>query len=126
PGGRVVLADVDAECVAIHSKDRALTRKMTSLLADSFVHPTSGRELPALVRAAGLEGGTVGFMVVPAPYEFCLHITEGALGAAAEAGKVTVAEVEEWYRGLAELEEEGRFLQMWFFVIAGGTVPGRA
>lgn len=95
PGGRVVITDVDVDCTAIASKDRALTRKMTSLLADSFTHPTSGRELPALIRSAGLEDVTVDLMVVPTPYEFSLHITQGTLRAAAEAGKVTMAEVEE-------------------------------
>jgi ubiquinone/menaquinone biosynthesis C-methylase UbiE len=123
PGGRVVITDVDVDCTAIAGKDRALTRKMTSLLADSFTHPTSGRELPALIRAAGLEDVTVDFRVVRTPYEFCLYITQGTLQAAAEAGKVTVAEVEEWYRGLAELELASGFIQLWFCVIAGGTVP---
>ena len=37
---------------------------------------------------------------------------------------MTAAEVEEWYRGLAELEAAGDFLQLWFFVIVGGTVLG--
>lgn len=123
PGGRVVATDTDIDCTAISSKDRVLTRKMTSLVADAFVHPTSGRELPALMRAAGLEDVTIDLMAVPTPFEFCLHAMQGTLRAAAEAGKVTHAEVEEWYRGLAELEEAGDFFQLWLFVIVGGTVP---
>jgi SAM-dependent methyltransferase len=123
PGGRVVITDVDIDCTAISGRDRALTRKMTSLVADSFAHPNSARELPGLLRAAGLEDVTVDLMAVPTPYEFCLYITRGTLQAAAEAGKVPMAEVEEWYRDLAEQHEAGSFLQLWFFVIAGGTVP---
>jgi SAM-dependent methyltransferase len=124
PGGRIVITDVDFDCNAITGKDRGLTRKMTSLVADSCVHSTSGRELPALLRGAGLEDVTIDFMAVPTPYEFCIHVTQGALRTAVEAGKVTAAEVEEWYRGLAELEAAGDFLQLWFFVIVGGTVLG--
>jgi ubiquinone/menaquinone biosynthesis C-methylase UbiE len=125
PGGRVAITDVDIECTAIHSKDRALTRKMTALVADTFPHPTSGRELRSVMRAAGLQDVTMELMVLPSPYEFCIHTTTGTLHAAVEAGKVTREEMEEWYRGLAELEEAGDFLQMWFFVIAAGTVPAK-
>ena len=124
PGGRVVITDVDFDCNAITGKDRTLTRKMTSLVADSCVHSTSGRELPSLLRVAGLRDVTIEFMAVPTPYEFCIHATQGALRTAVEGSKVTAAEVEEWYRGLAELEAAGDFLQLWFFVIVGGTVLG--
>ena len=126
PGGHVVVPDVDFDCTAISGKDRALTRKMTSLVAESCIHPTSGRELPALLRAAGLEDVVVDFVAVSSPpYEFCVHSTLGALRAAVEEAKVTSAEVEEWYRGLAELHASGNFLQLWFFVIVGGTVVKR-
>ncbi len=123
PGGRVVITDVDIESTAIYGKDRALTRKMTALVADTFAHPTSARELRAVMRAAGLEDITMELMVLPSPYEFCVHTTKGTLHAAVEAGKLTQAEVDEWYRGLTELEEAGDFLQLWFFAIVGGTVP---
>jgi ubiquinone/menaquinone biosynthesis C-methylase UbiE len=123
PGGRVTVIDTDVDCTAIHSKNRALTRKMTSLVADTFPHPTSGRELPSLLRSAGLEDVTVEHMVLESPYEFCMFTTRGTLQAAAEAGKVTHGEVEEWYQGLAELHAEGDFQQLWFFAIASGTVP---
>jgi ubiquinone/menaquinone biosynthesis C-methylase UbiE len=122
PGGRIVVTDVDFDCTAITGKDRALTRKMTSLVADACVHPTSGRELPGVLRAAGLTDITVDQFAVPTPYEFCLHFSKGALRAAAEAGKITVSEIEEWYRGLAELKASGNFYQLWFFVVVGGTV----
>jgi ubiquinone/menaquinone biosynthesis C-methylase UbiE len=122
PGGRVVVTDVDIDCTAIHGKDRVQTRKMTSLIADAFVHPNSGRELPALMRAAGLREVSVEYVAIASTHEFCLHTTRGTLQAALEAGKVTAAEVNQWYRDLAELEAAGDFFQLWFFVIVGGTV----
>ena len=122
-GGRVAITDVDIDCTAIAGKNRAQTRKMTSLVAETFLHPTSGRELPALLRAAGLKDVTVDYMVAASTHEFCVFTTQGTLRAAAEAGKVTTAEVDEWYRELAELEAAGDFLQLWIFAIAGGTVP---
>jgi hypothetical protein len=78
--------------------------------------------LPAILRNAGLSDITVDQFAVATPYEFCLHFSRGALSAAVEAGKVTVDETEEWHRGLAELEASEDFLQLWFFVVAGGTV----
>jgi len=124
PGGRVVITDVDIDATAIAGKDRALTRKMTLLLAESFVHPNSARELPALVRASGLKDVATEFFVSPTPYEFCLFMTQGVLRAAADAGKTTTAELDEWYRGLAEVEQTGGFVQLWFFATVSGTVPG--
>lgn len=125
PGGRIVVTDVDIEGTAIYSKDRALTRKMTALVADTFPHPTAGRDLRSLMRAAGLKDISVEFMAVPSPYEFCIQSTRGTLHAAVEAGRVSAHEVEEWYRGLEELEAAGDFLQLWSFVIVGGTVPAK-
>jgi ubiquinone/menaquinone biosynthesis C-methylase UbiE len=122
-GGRVAITDVDIDCTAIAGKNRAQTRRMTSLVAEAFVHPTSGRELPALMRAAGLKDVAVDYMVAATTHEFCIFTSQGTLCAAAEAGKVSMAEVDEWNRELAELEAAGDFLQLWIFAIAGGTVP---
>jgi len=77
------------------------------------------------MRAAGLKDISVEFMAVPSPYEFCIQSTRGTLHAAVEAGRVSAHEVEEWYRGLEELEAAGDFLQLWSFVIVGGTVPAK-
>lgn len=125
PGGRVVVTDTDIDCTAIYSKDPALTRKLTSLVTQNFPHPTSARDLPALMRAAGFENVIADYFVLATPFEFCLIAMRGTLLAAAEAGKTTVDEVDGWFQGLSELNDSGDFLQLWFFVIAGGTVPAR-
>jgi ubiquinone/menaquinone biosynthesis C-methylase UbiE len=51
-GGRVCLIDTDFDSIAIYSTNRALTRKMTSIIAESIQNPNSARELPALATQA--------------------------------------------------------------------------
>jgi ubiquinone/menaquinone biosynthesis C-methylase UbiE len=121
-GGRVVISDTDIDCTAITGKDRLQTRKITSLIADTFVNPNSARELYGLLQHCGLKDVTVEVMALQSTHEFCVHATQGAVRAAVADGKLTQAEADEWYRGLAELEMAGEFMQLWFFVIAGGTV----
>ena len=77
------------------------------------------------MKAAGLEDITTELLSVASPYEFCIQSTQGTLHAAVEAGKVSIEEVEQWYQGLEELEAAGDFLQLWSFVIVGGTVPAK-
>ena len=121
-GGRVVICDTDIDCTAINGKDRLLTRKITSLIADSFVNPNSGRELCGLLKRSELKDVTADAAALLSPHEFCVHATQGAVRAAVAEGKLTQAEADEWYRGLAEKEMAGEFMQLWFFVIAAGTV----
>ena len=64
-------------------------------------------------------------VAVSSPYEFCVHFARGPLRAAVEAGKASAAEAERWFRGLEHLQAAGDFLQLWFFVIASGTVKAR-
>jgi len=121
-GGRIVISDTDIESTAITGKDRLQTRKITSLIADTFVNPNSGRELYGLLQHCGLADVKVEITALQSTHEFCVHATQGAVRAAVTDGKLTQAEADEWYRGLAELEMAGEFMQLWFFVIASGTV----
>jgi ubiquinone/menaquinone biosynthesis C-methylase UbiE len=122
PGGRVVVADVDFEAVATFSRDRLLTRRMTGLIADECVHPASGRELPHLLTSVGLKDVTVSFSALSAPYEFCLHVSSGALRSAIERDKVTQGEVDSWLQKLGFLEDAGQFFQSWPVTIVSGVV----
>jgi ubiquinone/menaquinone biosynthesis C-methylase UbiE len=122
PGGRIVVADVDFEAVATFSRDRLLTRRMTGLIADECVHPASGRELLHLLTSAGLRDVAVSFCALSAPYEFCLHVSSGALRSAIEQEKVTHEEVDAWFQELACLEDAGQFFQSWPVTIVSGVV----
>jgi ubiquinone/menaquinone biosynthesis C-methylase UbiE len=120
--GRVVVADVDFESTAIFSKNRLQTRKMTALIADACVHPASGRELPYLLRSAGLEDISVDLQAISTPYEFCFHWSNGALRSAIDGGRVTSQEVTSWLQDLASIEAAGQFFQSWMFTIVSGVV----
>ena len=120
--GRVVVADVDFESTAIFSKNRLQTRKMTALIADACVHPASGRELPYLLRSAGLEDISVDLQAISTPYEFCFHLSSGTLRSAIEGGGVTPQEVDRWLQDLASIEAAGQFFQSWVFTIVSGVV----
>jgi ubiquinone/menaquinone biosynthesis C-methylase UbiE len=122
PGGRVVLLDTDVDCTAIHSTNPRLTRKMTSLVAESMPNPCSARELPSLARQAGLNDVTTETFCLTTPYEFLLKVMPGSLYQAAERGLVARAEVEEWLDDMAQLNARGEFLQMWHFALVSGTV----
>lgn len=122
PGGRVVIMDTDVDCTAIHSSNPALGRKMLSLTVASMPNPYSGRELPSLMRRAGLKDVRVDLLALQTPYEFFAQAIPSSLHKAADAGQVAHAEVDEWLLDLAELNERGEFLQMWIFVLVSGTV----
>jgi ubiquinone/menaquinone biosynthesis C-methylase UbiE len=122
PGGRIYLVDTDVDSTAIYSQNRALTRKMTSVVADSMPNPNSGRELPALARKAGLRNLIIETSSVSSRYEFFLRAIAGSLIKAAETGVITQEELREFLEEQAALHASGDFFQMRSFVRVTGTV----
>ena len=122
PGGAIALLDTELESTAVYSKKPALTRKMTALVADTITNANSARDLPALARQASLKNVKVEMSAISTPYEFFLRVMAGAALSAAEKGIASRAEVEEWLEEQATLQQTGDFLQLWFYVIASGTV----
>ena len=122
PGGSVCLIDTELDSTAVYSNKPALTRKMTSLVAATMPNPNSARELPALARRAGLKNVTAETFAISSPHEFFVRVMAGSLMKAAEDGIVPRAEVEEWLKEQEMLHASGDFFQMWFFVMANGTV----
>src|ERR1700722_2910645 len=122
PGGRVYVSDTDIDSTAICSRNRALTRKMTSLVAASMPNPNSARELPSLARKAGLKDLQIEVSAVSTPYEFFLRAIAGSLIKAAETGVITQEELREFLEEQAALHASGDFFQMWSFVRVTGTV----
>jgi ubiquinone/menaquinone biosynthesis C-methylase UbiE len=121
-GGLVALLDTELDCTAVYSKKPVLTRKMTSIVAASMPNPNSARDLPALARQAGLKDVKTEISAISTPHEFFLRVMTGALASAVEKGSVARPEVDEWLEEQALLEESGDFFQMWFYVLACGTV----
>jgi len=122
PGGVVALLDTELDCTAVYSKKPALTRKMTSIVAARMPNPNSARDLPALARQAGLKDVKTEISAISTPHEFFLRVMTGALASAVEKGSVARPEVDEWLEEQALLKESGDFFQMWFYVMAFGTV----
>jgi ubiquinone/menaquinone biosynthesis C-methylase UbiE len=122
PGGLVYLVDTDIDSIAISSQNRALTRKVTSVVADSMPNPNSARELPSLARKAGLKDLQIEVAAVSTPYEFFLRAIAGSVTKAAESGVITQSEMKEFLEEQAALHASGDFFQMWSFVRVIGTV----
>jgi arsenite methyltransferase len=122
PGGRIGLIDTDLDSTAVYSRKLALNRKMTSIVAGTMPNPNSARDLPALVKQAGLKRIKTETFSIRTPHEFFLKVMAGSLAKAAEAGTVPRAEVDEWLDEQASLEGSGDFFQAWLFVLVTGTV----
>jgi ubiquinone/menaquinone biosynthesis C-methylase UbiE len=122
PGGRVCILDTDFDCMAIHSTNPSLTRKMISTVAASLPNPVSARELPTLAKRAGLKDIQTEVFAITTPYEFLGRAMSGTLRKAAEEGIVAASEVENWLSEQAALHASGEFLQIWMFVLVIGTV----
>jgi len=122
PGGRIVLLDTDMDSTAVYSKKLALTRKLTSIVAATMPNPNSARELPALIRKAGLRDIKVETLGLGTPHEFFMRVMGGALEKAVKQGIVSGNEVEEWLEDQAALAASGDFFQAWHYVVVSGTV----
>ena len=120
-GGRLCLLDTDVDSTAIYSGKPGLTRKMTSLVAESMPNPNSGRELPALAKQAGLKDIKVDTFALSTPYEFFLRAIAGSVSKAAADGSVPRSEAEEWLTEQATLHATGEFFQTWLFVVVSAT-----
>jgi ubiquinone/menaquinone biosynthesis C-methylase UbiE len=122
PGGRICLADTDMDSTAIYSKNHALTRKMTSLVAATMTNPNSARDLLPLARQAGLKNVKAETFATSTPHEFFLRVMAGALAKAVEDGAASADEVEQFLSEQASLAASGDFFQSWLYVIVSGTV----
>jgi ubiquinone/menaquinone biosynthesis C-methylase UbiE len=121
-GGRVCLMDTEIDSIAIYSANRALARKMTSLVAATMPNPNSGRELPVLAKQAGLKSIEIDTFALATPHEFFLRSIASSLSKAAEEGAVPRSEVEEFLAEQEALNAKGDFFQAWLFVLVTGTV----
>ena len=132
PGGQVAAQDQDFGTVAIAHPDRALTdRIMTGVAEHMYDEPYSGRRLPALLRAAGLERVRLRTDVYQdatlEPY------TKGFLERRAELavqyGIIDAPTAQRWLDGFTALVADGAFVMTMNYYGAIGDKPasgGRA
>src|SRR5258708_13690922 len=79
PGARVVVADGDMDLIAIDIPDRALVRKVIHAACDQMVQGWMGRQMPRLLRAAGLRNIWVEGRLMPLDYTFFQMTFRGLL-----------------------------------------------
>ena len=117
PGGRLVVLDTDWDMVAWSSADEALTRRMVQARAAAqFAHAHLPRELPRLLRGAGLETADVQtFSIIETDYQadsFGAGIIASTRDAALKDG-VPRVDVDRWVGDMETRRAPGQ----WFFCL---------
>src|SRR5438874_5253066 len=113
PGGRVGLQDQDFGVVAITHPDRSVTERIMRGVAERFYEePHSGRRLPGLLRAAGLDDVRLLTDVYqdtelePYTKTFLERRAENAV----RFGIVDAATAQRWLDGFTRLVAQGSFV----------------
>jgi len=126
PGGLVAVQDQDFGTLALAHPDRALSdRILDGVVNHMYEEPYSGRRLPALLSAAGLERVRLRTEVYQettlTPY------TQAFLGRRAENavrfGIVDAAEAQRWLAGITALAEANTFVFTINYYGAVGVKP---
>jgi ubiquinone/menaquinone biosynthesis C-methylase UbiE len=130
PGGVVAVQDQDFGTVALSHPDRALTERiMMGVATRVYEEPWSGRRLPLLLRAAGLE--RVGLLtdvyqdtrLEPYTKSFLERRAENAV----RFGIIEAPTAERWLDAITALVAEGGFvLTLNFYGVAGRKPSTRA
>jgi ubiquinone/menaquinone biosynthesis C-methylase UbiE len=127
PGGRVAVQDQDFGTVALHHPDRALTERiMMGVAARVYEEPWSGRRLPALLRAAGLER----VRLVTDVYQdttlepYTKTFLERRAENAVRFGIVDAPAAQGWLDAVTALVATGAFVLTLNFYGAAGLKPG--
>ncbi len=128
PGGRVAAQDQDFGTVALTHPDRPLTERiLTGVAARIYEEPWSGRRLPGLLRAAGLQHVR---LLTDVYQDTTLEPwTKGFIERRAENavrfGIVDEAEAQRWLDGATALVAAGTFVLTINFYGAVGVKPAR-
>jgi SAM-dependent methyltransferase len=125
-GGRVAVQDQDFGTVVVTHPDRTLTdRIMWGVACRMYEEPHSGRRLPALLRAAGLEGVRLLTDVFQdtALSAFGKAFLERRAANAVTFGLVDADTAQAWLDGFTELVAQGDFVLTFNYYGAVGTKP---
>ncbi len=125
-GGRVALQDQDFGTIALAHPDRELTdRIVQGVAARVYEEPHSGRRLPGLLRAAGLEGVKLFTDVYQdtALEPYTKAFIERRAENAVKFGIADPASVQRWLDGFTALVADGAFVMTVNYYGAVGTKP---
>lgn len=126
PAGRVGLQDQDFGTIAVTHPDRELTDRIIRGVAwRIYEEPYSGRRLPGLLRAAGLEGVRLltGVYQDTALAPYTKTFIERRAENAVRFGIADAATVQGWLDGFTALVAEGAFVMTMNFYGAVGVKP---
>lgn len=125
-GAKVVIGEPDWETMIVNASSRAVTRKVLNFMCDTWRNGWMGRQLPGLMKGAGM----VDVAVVPAvlassDYALVAHLAQLRATAerVAEIGGITRTEAAMWLEDLERAGREGRFFGAIMIVIAAGRKP---
>jgi ubiquinone/menaquinone biosynthesis C-methylase UbiE len=128
PGGRVAVQDQDFGTVAVTHPERELTERiMWGVATRMYEEPHSGRRLPALLRAAGLED----VRLLADVYQdttleaFAKSFLERRAESAVRFGLVDAPGAQAWLDGFTGLVARGEFVLTFNYYGAAGTRPAR-
>lgn len=122
PGGRVVVFDVDLDTIVFDHPDLAMTRRITTAVADKLTNGRIGRQLLRLLSDAGLDEVEVdGHCVTSAPLSFLTGMLQATLAGSPDG--IDPAELEAWLAPLEEMDKAGRLFGATTGFIASGTRP---
>lgn len=126
PGGRVGVQDQDFGTVAVTHPDRALTERiMGGVASRMYEEPHSGRRMPGLLRAAGLEDVRLLTDVFQDTTlePFAKSFLERRAANAVRFGIVEAPTAQEWLDGFTRLVAEGTFVLTFNYYGAVGVRP---
>lgn len=107
PGGRVVVFDFDFDTRFIDSDFAVMTRQIEDLLGRDPRHPAIGRELPHLMRGAGLRVDAIEPVTLMTTLAIARRVYADAIAKGISQGLFTASDAEAWWREQDAREQAG-------------------
>ncbi len=108
-GGYVAVFDFDYEAFFIDSNCDRLTRRIEKLLSTDPLNPVIGRQIPELLRKAGLSVETIEPFTITPSLEMVERIYSGAIERGIRDGSLTQDEMKDWWADQRSLHTAGQF-----------------
>jgi len=128
PGGRIALLDMDLGTAVIDSNDIPTTRQVLDWFAGSTLNGWIGRQLPRLLKDAGLDSVEVAERFIESGFQFIKQMLHSTSKHALDSGQLsglTHSGLSGWWCDLAEADRAERFFGGATAFIASGTKPHR-
>jgi ubiquinone/menaquinone biosynthesis C-methylase UbiE len=126
PGGRIVLLDMDLGTLVIDSDDATTTSTVLNWFSTSTANGWIGRQLPRLLKDAGLDRVEVGEQFITADYAFMEHMLRVTSERALADGRLpglTASDLANWWSDLDDRNRAARYFGGGTAFIAWATKP---